>query len=72
MAATIEPLATAAVLFFIGAATIRLFQYEEYEIDEMTSKIVFRLLLGPLCFAVFILVLDGVANHLRLIWLVQP
>lgn len=70
MAAITEPLATAVILFSLGIAAIRFFQPAGYEADEIETKMVFRLLLGPLCLAVVILVLDGVADHLYLVrWL---
>jgi hypothetical protein len=68
MAAITEPLAAAIIVFFIGAAAIWLFEYAGFESYEMENKMVSRLLLGPLCLAVLILLLDGVANHLRLVW----
>ncbi|HEX4273046.1 MAG TPA: hypothetical protein VHZ32_16765 [Rhizomicrobium sp.] len=70
MAAIIEPLATGIILFCLGVVGLRLFQYAGFEADEMETKMVFRLLLGPLCLAVLVLVTDGVANYLRLFsWL---
>lgn len=71
MAAITEPLATAVIAFFIAAAAIRLFEYAGFEAYEMENKMIFRLLLGPLCLAVLVLLLDGVANHLRLAWWLQ-
>ena len=65
-----EPLAVAALAFALGAAAFRLFQYAGFETDEVEAKMVFRLLLLPFCFAVLILVVDGIANHLYLVrWL---
>jgi hypothetical protein len=70
MAMITDPLAAALIIFALGAAAIRLFQPAGYETDGLDSKMVFRLLLGPLCLAVIILVLDGTADHLySLQWL---
>ena len=70
MAAITDPLAAAVLVFFLGAAAIRLFQPAGCDADEMDAKMALRLLLGPLCLAVLILVLDGVADHLYLVrWL---
>jgi hypothetical protein len=38
----------------------------------MDTKIAFHLLLGPLFLAVLVLLLDGVADHLYLVWRLQP
>jgi hypothetical protein len=66
MAAITDPLATAAIVFFLGAAAARLFQFAEGGADEMEAKMVFHLMLGPACLAVIILILSGTADHLYL------
>jgi hypothetical protein len=72
MAAITDPLIAAAIVFFLGVAATRLFQPAGYATDEMDAKMVFHLLLGPVCLAVLILVLDGVADHWYLISRLQP
>ena len=72
MATITDPLVAAGLVFFLGVAAIRLFQLAEGEADEMDAKITFHLLLGPLFLAVLVLLLDGVANHLYLVWRLQP
>ena len=72
MATITDPLVAAGIIFFLGVAAIRLFQLAEGEADEMDAKITFHLLLGPLFLAVLVLLLDGVANHLYLVWRLQP
>lgn len=70
MAAITEPLATGMILFCLGVLGVRLFQHAGVETDEMQNQMVFRLLLGPLCLAVLVLVADGISDHLYLIrWL---
>jgi hypothetical protein len=72
MAAITEPLASGIILFCLGVAGLRLFQHTGFVADETENKIVFRLLLGPLCLAVVVLVADGVANYLRLLSWMKP
>lgn len=72
MAAITEPLATGAILFFLGVMAIRLFQYAGFEADEVETRMVFRFLLGPLFLAVLILIVDGISDHLYLIRWLQP
>jgi len=72
MAAITDPLVAAGIVFSIGIAAISLFPHAEYEAGEMDAKMVFRFLLGPLCLAVLILVLDGVMDHSYLVSWVQP
>lgn len=67
MAAITEPLAAAAIVFFLGAAATRLFQPAQGEADEMEAKMVFHLVLGPACLALIILILSGAADHLYLV-----
>jgi|GEM_PF-3501582 len=72
MIAITDPLIAAAIVFCLGVAATQLFQPAGYAADEMDAKMFFQLLLGPLCFAVLILVLDGVADHLYLASRLQP
>lgn len=67
MAAITEPLAVAAIVFFLGAAVTQLFQPAEGDTDAMEARLVFHLLLGPACLAVIILILSGTADHLYLV-----
>jgi hypothetical protein len=67
-----DPLVAAALVFCLGVAATGLFQPAGYAADEMDAKMFFQLLLGPLCLAVLILVLDGVANHLYLVSRFEP
>lgn len=67
MAAITGPLAAAAAVFLLGVAAARLFQLAGCEADEMEAKMVFRLMLGPTCLAVVILILSGAADHLYLL-----
>jgi hypothetical protein len=67
MAAITDPLAAAAIVFCLGAAANRLFQPEGQDADEMPARMVFRLMLGPACLAVLILILSGTADHLYLL-----
>ena len=70
MAAITDPLVAAAIAFFLGAFATGLFQPAGYEAGEMDARMVFHLLLGPVCLAVLILVLGGVVDHLYLVrWL---
>ena len=64
MSAITDPLVTAGLIFAIGLAAIALVPHVE---GEMEGKLVFRFLLGPLCLAVVILFLAGVANNLYLV-----
>ena len=64
VAEIIDPLIVAGIVFSLGMAAVRLFQPAGYEADGMEAKMVFCLLLVPLCLAILILVLDGVADHL--------
>lgn len=67
MAAITEPLAAAAIVFFLGAAAMRVFQPAEGDTDGMEARMVFQLMLGPACLAVIILILSGTADHLYLV-----
>ena len=67
MAAITDPLVAAVIVFFLGAAATGLFQPAGYEAGEMDAKMIFHFLLGPVCLAVLILVLGGVADHLYLV-----
>jgi len=70
MAAITDPLVAAVIVCFLGAAATGLFQRAGYEAEEMNAKMVFHLLLGPVCLAVLILVLGGLVDHLYLVrWL---
>ena len=72
MAALIEPLLAAAIVFFIGIAATRLFVHAQYDPSDIQAKMIFRLLLVPLSLAVLVLLVDGVADHLYLIRWLQP
>ena len=72
MAAITDPLAAAALVFFLIAVAIGLFQPAACDAGEMDNKMVFRLLLGPACLAVIILVVSGAADHLYLARWLQP
>jgi hypothetical protein len=72
MATITDPLVAAGIVFFLGVAAVRLFQPTEGDTNEMDAKMAFHLLLGPLFLAVLVLFLDGVANHLYLLWRLQP
>lgn len=72
MATITDPLAAAALVFLLGVAAVRLFQPAEGEANEMDARITFHLLLGPLFLAILVLLLDGVADHLYLVWRLQP
>lgn len=72
MTAITDPLAAAAIVFFLGAAATRFFQHAGCEADEVNTKMVFHLLLGPICLAVVILILGGEADHLYLVRWLQP
>lgn len=72
MAAITDPLVAAGIVFFLGVAAIRLFQPAEGQANEMETKMAFHLLLGPLFLAALILLVDGVADHLYLVWRLQP
>jgi len=62
-----DPLAAAVVVFFLGAAaTLGLQPAGRGGPDEMESRMVFRLLLGPAGLAAIILVLSSVTGHLHL------
>jgi len=67
MAAITEPLLVAGIVFSLGMAATLLLPNAGCEADEMNAKMVFRLSLGPMCLAVLILVLDGVADHWYLV-----
>jgi hypothetical protein len=67
MAAITDPLVVAGIVFFLCMAANFLLPNAGSEAGEMDDKMVFRFLLGPVCLAVLILVLDGVADHLYLI-----
>ena len=72
MATITDPLVGAGIVFFLGVAVVRLFQPAEGEANEMDAKITFHLLLGPLFLAVLVLLVDGVADHLYVVWRLQP
>lgn len=72
MATIIHPLVVAGMIFYLGMAALQLFQPAGFEADGAEAKMTFRLLLVPFCFAVLILILDGVADHLYLVWRLQP
>jgi hypothetical protein len=57
MAAITDPLAAAVLVFFLGAAVTGLFQPAGCDAGEIDAKMVFRVLLGPVCLAVLILIL---------------
>ena len=67
MAAITEPLLVAGIVFSLGMAATSLLPNAGYEADEMNAKMVLGLFLGPVCLAVLILVLDGVADHWYLV-----
>ena len=67
-----DPLVAAGIVFFLGVAAIWLFQPAEGQANEMDTKITFHLLLGPFFLAVLVLLVDGVADHLYLVWRLQP
>jgi hypothetical protein len=67
MAAITEPLLVAGIVFSLGMAVTSLLPNAGYEADEMNAKMIYRLLFGPMCLAVLILVLGGVADHLYLV-----
>jgi hypothetical protein len=67
MAAITDPLLAAGILFSLGMAATSLLPNVGYEAGEMNAKMVFHLLLGPVCLAVLILVLAGVVDHLCLV-----
>jgi hypothetical protein len=72
MAAIIEPLLVAGIVFFLGIGATLLLPNAEWEAGEINAKLVFGFLLGPVCFAALILVVDGVADHLYLVTRLQP
>ena len=72
MATLTDPLVAAGIVFLLGVAAVRLFQPAEGEANEMDAKMAFHLLLGPFFLAVLVLLLDGVADHLYLVWRLQP
>jgi len=53
-------------------AALSLFPNAKGEAGEMDSKTVLRLLLGPACLGILILVLDGVADNLYLLSSLRP
>jgi hypothetical protein len=61
-----DPLAAAVVVFFLGAAAMLGLQPAGRGTDELESRMVVRLLLGPACLAAIILILGGVADRLVL------
>ena len=67
MAAIFEPLLVAGIAFFLGMAVTSLLPNAGHEADEMNAKMIYRLLFGPMCLAVLILVLGGVADHWYLV-----
>jgi hypothetical protein len=67
MAAILEPLLMAAIAFSLGMAVTSLLPNARGQ-SEIEARIFFRLMLGPVCLAVLILVLDGVAGRLYGVW----
>jgi hypothetical protein len=67
-----DSLVAAVLVFCLGVVVTQLFQPAGYEADGMDAKMAFHLLLGPVCLAVLILVLDGVADHLYGVGWLQP
>jgi hypothetical protein len=67
MAAIIDPLLMAGIVFSLGVAVTSLLPSAGREADGMDDRMIFRLLLGPLCLATLILIVDGVAGHLYLV-----
>jgi hypothetical protein len=72
MAMIADPLIAAGIVFVLGVAAIRLLQPAGGDANEMDAKMAFHLLLGPLCLAVLVLLIDGLADHLYLVWRLQP
>lgn len=59
-------------MFFLGIAAVRLLRPAEGEANEADAQITLHLLLGPFFLAVLVLLVDGVADHLYLVWRLQP
>lgn len=72
MATITDPLVAAGIVFFLGVAAVRLLRPAGGEVNEMDAQMTFHLLLGPFLLAVLVLLVDGVANHLYLVWGLQP
>ena len=68
MATITDPLVAAGIIFFLGVAAVRLFQPVEGKANEMDAQMTLHLLLGPFFLAVLVLLVDGVADHLYLVW----
>lgn len=69
MTAIPAPLIAAGLVTAFSFAAISLLPRGE---GEMEGNMLVRFLLGPLCLAVVILVLDGVADHLYLVGWLHP
>jgi len=72
MAVITEPLLVAGIVFCLGMAALSLFPNAKGEAGEMDGKTVLRLLLGPACLGIVILVLEGVADNLYLLSSLRP
>ena len=72
MAALFDPLVAAGIAFCLGMAALEFLRPAGYEAEGPETKMVFRLLLIPVCIAVLILVAYGVADHLYLLWRLRP
>ena len=64
MTAIIAPLAAATLIFLLGAAATGVFRQAGHEADGFGPKATFQLLLIPICLAVTIFIVDGLANDL--------
>jgi len=64
MTAIIAPLAAASLIFLLGAAATGVFRRAGNEAEVFGPKATFQLLLLPVCLAVIIFIVDGLANHL--------
>ena len=72
MTAITAPLAIAALIFLSGAAWTGLFRTGREEADGFGAKATIQLLFIPVCFAIAIFIVDGLANHLYWARLLQP
>lgn len=72
MAAIITPLAVAAIIFLLGTAATGVFRQARDDADQFGPKATFQLLLIPICLAVTIFIVDGLANHLYWAPILQP
>lgn len=64
MAAITEPLLVAGIVFSLGMAVTSLLSGAGRDAGDMEAAMLLRLLLGPACLAVLILVVDGMAAQL--------